>query len=426
MRPNETQTTRILVVDDDAVVRRMLTETLGRAGYAVAPASSSAEALRVVAEEEPALAIVDLVLPDGDGIELLGQLRASWPALPALVVTAYVEPRSIVEAMRRGAHDYLGKPLDPDVLLSACRAALARRPAMKASTRPAELPIVGGSAETARLRETLSRLARTRAAGVLIVGNAGVGKTWLAGALHAGSHRHHAPCLLLDCGRAFMTSTALFGTGGHGGLLTAAAGGTLILDEVERLAHDVQAALLDWLEKNRGTAPLVLGLTTQANADGPLVAWLGRARVPVPPLSERTGDVVPLARHFLARAGAQLGRQFVGFTAEAEHRLLGHGWPGNVRELEDTIARVANGLFGGAVRGDQLALGTPGPAPAWMPVGEPRPLKEIEDAYIDHVITLAGGNKTRAAQLLGIARETLRSRMIARNAESPASEGRTA
>src|SRR5215467_4696646 len=143
MRPNETQSSRILVVDDDAAVRRMLSDTLGRAGYAVAPTCSVTEALRVAADEEPALAIVDLVLPDGDGIELLGQLRASWPALPALVVTAYVEPRSIVEAMRRGAHDYLGKPIDPDVLLSACRTALARRPTIQAPARPAELPLVG-------------------------------------------------------------------------------------------------------------------------------------------------------------------------------------------------------------------------------------------------------------------------------------------
>ena len=426
MRPNEPQSPRILVVDDDAVVRRMLSDTLGRAGYAVAQACSTAEALRVAADEEPALAIVDLVLPDGDGIELLGQLRAAWPTLPALVVTAYVEPRSIVEAMRRGAHDYLSKPLDPDVLLSACRAALARRPAMKAPVRPTELPIVGASAETARLRETLSRLARTRAAGVLIVGDAGVGKTWLAGALHAGSHRHHSPCLLLDCGRAFAPAVALFGADGNGGLLTASAGGTVVLDDVDRLALDVQAALLDWLEKNRGAAPLVIGLTTHADADGPLVAWLGRARVPVPPLSERTGDILPLARHFLAQAGALHGRQFSGFTPDAEHRLLGHAWPGNVRELQGAITRIADGLAGGVVRGEQLALATPGPSPAWMPIGDPRPLKDIEDAYIDHVITLAGGNKTRAAQLLGIARETLRSRMIARNAEHHVSGGRTA
>src|SRR5206468_3010852 len=136
MRTSESQSPRILVVDDDAVVRRMASETLGRAGYAVVQACSNTEALRVAADE-----------------------------------------------------------------------------------RPAELLIVGASAETARVRETLSRLAPTRAAGVLIVGDAGVGKTWLAGALHAGSHRHHAPCLLLDCGRAFAPAVALFGADGNGGLL---------------------------------------------------------------------------------------------------------------------------------------------------------------------------------------------------------------
>jgi len=424
MRPNETQSSRILVVDDDAAVRRMLSDTLGRAGYAVAPACSVTEALRVAADEEPALAIVDLVLPDGDGIELLGQLRAAWPTLPALVVTSYVEPRSIVAAMRRGAHDCLSKPIDPDVLLSACRAALARRPAMKALASPTELPIVGASAETVRLRETLSRLARMRVAGALIVGDGGVGKTWLAGALHAASHRHHAPCLLLDCGRAFAPAVALFGADGTGGLLTATAGGTLILDDVERLAPDVQAGLVDWLEKNRSAAPLAVGLTTRAAADGPLVAWLERARVTVPPLSERTGDILPLARHFLTQALGE--RTFVGFTPDAEHRLVGHVWPGNVRELQETIARIAEGLADGVVRGDQLALASPRPAPAWLPIGDPRPLKDIEDAYIDHVITLAGGNKTRAAQLLGIARETLRTRMMSRNAMNHVSGGRSA
>src|SRR5262249_451191 len=119
MRTNQSQSPPILPVDDDAAVRRMLSETLGRAGYAVVQACSTTEALRVAADEEPALAIVALVLPDGGGIELLSQLRASWPTLPALVVAACVELRSIVEAMRRGAYDYLSKPLHPHLLLSA-------------------------------------------------------------------------------------------------------------------------------------------------------------------------------------------------------------------------------------------------------------------------------------------------------------------
>src|SRR5437867_9853542 len=111
MRTSESQSPRILVVDDDAVVRRMASETLGRAGYAVVQACSTTEALRVAADEEPALAIVALVLPDGDGIELLGQLRASWPTLPALVVAACVEVRSIVDEKRRGAPGYLRAPV---------------------------------------------------------------------------------------------------------------------------------------------------------------------------------------------------------------------------------------------------------------------------------------------------------------------------
>lgn len=429
MRPNESQGTRILVVDDDPVVRRVLSDTLGRAGYTVVLAGTAAEALRLATDEEPALAILDLVLPDSDGIELLGQLRASWPALPAIIVTAYVEPRSIVEAMRRGAVDYLGKPIDPDVLLSTCRAALARRPAVAApSDKAPEVAIVGGSADIARVRETLGRLARTRVAGVLITGERGVGKTFLAQALHASSHRRQAPCLTYAGGEAFAPAVALFGLPGvaASGLLAAAQGGTVILDDVDRLDRDVQAALLDWIERYRTAAPLVIGLTRAPDAQGPLVAWLGRARIDVPPLRDRTGDVLPLARAFLTEAGLRLARHFTRFTTDAEHRLVAHAWPGNARELKDVIDRVAASVAGGAVRQDQISLAGPDPAPIWAPTGEPRPLREIEDAYIDHVIALSRGNKTRAAQLLGIARETLRSRMLARSESGQVSGGRTA
>lgn len=417
MRPNEAEATRVLVVDDDPVVRRLLGDTLGRAGYTVRAAGTAAEALRQATDEEPALAILDLVLPDGDGIELLGQLKAAWPALPAIVVTAYVEPRSIVEAMRRGAVDYLSKPLDADVLLSTCRAALAHRPApANALGQASELPIMGASAETLRIRDTLTRLARTRATGVLITGEAGVGKTWLACALHAASHRREAPCVVYGCAAAFAPMVALFGTPGvaGSGLLAATQGGTIVLDDVERLATDVQSALIDWSDKHRAAAPLLIGLTTVPEATGPLVAWLGRARIDVPPLSARAADVLPLARLFLGAAASRLGRSLTGFTPEAEHRLLGHRWPGNVRELKDTIDQVAAAVPGGAIRADQLALAGSAEPPAWLPTGQPRALREIEDAYIDHVITLVGGNKTRAAQLLGIARETLRTRMLTR------------
>ncbi len=431
MRAN-TQEPRILIVDDDPVARRTLSDTLTRAGFHVMPAATAAEAVRLASDEEPALAILDLVLPDGDGIELMGSLRATWPALPAIIVTAYVEPRSVVEAMRRGALDYLGKPIDPEVLLSACRTALSRRPTPVAATgRTAEPPIVGVSAESARIREAIGRLARTRPAGVLIAGPAGSGKTWLAQALHGASARAQAPCIPYRCAEAYAPQTALFGTPGvtGSGLVAATQGGTLILDDVDGLDREVQVALLERAERQRAAgAPLLIGLTEAQRADGPLVAWLSRARVDVPALAERSADIVPLARHFLAEAARRLGKTIPGFPTEAEHLLLAHRWPGNVRELREVVERAAAAAGDGGIRPELLVFGAGagGAAPLWAPTGEPRPLREIEDAYIDHVIALSGGNKTRAAHLLGIARETLRTRMLGRSSAGVSGEERSA
>lgn len=425
MRPEEAQRTLILVVDDDPVARRLLTDSLGRVGYTVVAAATAEDARKRAGDEEPALAILDLVLPDGDGIELLGQLRGLWPALPAIVVTAYVEPRSIVEAMRRGAVDYLAKPIDPDVLLSTCRAALARRPApvpLPAAGKTSGPAIVGASPETWRIRETLERLAKSRASGALVVGDHGVGKTFLAHVLHAAGVRRSAPCLLLPCTRTMAPGLALFGSVVGSGLLAASGGGTVVLDDVERLDEATQTALVQWMDSQRGaSAPMLIGLTTDAGASGALVAWLGRARIDVAPLAARTADIVPLARHFVTTAAARHSRAFAGFTTAAEHRLLAHTWPGNVQELMTTMERVA-ATAAGTIQPEHLALAEGAAAPAWVAAGEPRPLREIEDAYIDHVIAVTGGNKTRAAQLLGIARETLRSRTLSK-ASMPAGIG---
>lgn len=428
-RTDGTQELRILVVVDDPVAMRTLVDTLTRAGHHVVSASTAADAQRRASQDEPALAITDRVLPDGDGLELLASLHAAWPALPAIIVADTLEPRSIVEAMRRGAVDYLVKPIDPEALLSACRAAAAHRPAPAglAAHPAAELPIVGVSLETARIRETVARLARTRVAAVLIVGPAGSGRHRVAFSLHAAS-RHHAPCVPYPCREAHEPVTALSGTPGveGSGLLAATQGGTLILDDVERLDGEAQATLLAWCDSHRAaTAPLVIGLTTDARATGPLVSWLSRARIEVPPLAQRPADIVVLARHFLADAGRRLGKSFTGFTTDAEHRLLAHAWPGNVRELRETIERSAEGAAGFVIRPEQLILGSAA-APVWAPTGSPRPLREIEDAYIDHVIALLGGNKTRAAYLLGISRETLRTRMLARRVRANVDRGRSA
>ncbi len=421
MRQTRHDSQRVLVVDDDSAARRTLVELLEHAGYEVIAASNMTEARRVAANEEPALAVLDLVLPDGDGLSLLGDLRASWPGLPALIVTGYVEPRSIVEAMRRGAVDYLGKPFDPDVFLSACRQALARRTSATMTVKAETLAIVGDSAVMAQVRETLTRLARSRPVGILFVGENGVGKTFLAQAVHAAGARRGAPCLVYRCDGAYLPSIALFGAPGGtgGGLLAAAAGGTVILDDVDQLDADLQRQLLDWAEHAGAAAPLLVGLTTRPGAQSPLIAWLRRATVEVPPLRERPVDIPALARHFLAARAPALGKSLPGLTREAEDVLVAHSWPGNVRELHDAIVRTAETMTGGSVQRDHLTSVLRAAAPpAWSPTGPPRQLREIEDAYIDHVLAVTGGNKTRAAQLLGVGRETLRTRMLARRAVS--------
>jgi two-component system response regulator FlrC len=419
MGPNITPP--ILVVDDDPAARRSLVELLQQAGYDAVGTATAADARRFAETQEPALAVIDLVLLDGDGVTLLTDLRASWPAMPAIIVTGYVETRSIVEAMRRGATDYLAKPVDPDVFLSACRAALARRTAPAPPVEIEPVPIIGDSAASARVRESVERLARSRPAGVLVTGPDGVGKTWVAQALHAASPRRAAPCLLFPCAIAYQPAIGLLGIpgSGAGGLLAAAQGGTVILDDVERLDADVQMRVLRWTEDARAGAPLLVGLTADPTSESPLLAWLGRATIAVPPLSDRSSDILPLARHMLAQTGALLGRRFEGFSRAAEHQLLGHTWPGNVRELEETVRGAAQAAAGGLIQPEHLSLAKTGVTPPlWAPTGEPRPLREIEEAYIDHVLAVAGGNKTRAARMLGVARETLRTRMLARNANS--------
>ena len=410
------KTPLVLIVDDDAAARRSVQDLLTKTGYNAVGAATAADARRFAENEEPALAILDLVLLDGDGLSLLADLRALWPAMPALIVTGYVETRSVVEAMRRGAADYLAKPVDPDVLLSACRAALARRIAPSVAAPVEALPLVGDSAATARIRETVQRLARSRPAGLLITGEHGTGKTWIAQALHAASARRNAPCLLFPCATSWNPAVALLGIPGStgGGLLAAAQGGTVILDDVERLDSEVQLALLRYAE-SEGTAPLIVGLTSDAETSSPFLAWLGRATITVPPLRDRTSDILCLARHFLAEAGAAFSRRFDGFTRPAEHRLLGHTWPGHVHELKETVTRAARAAAGGAITPDHLHVSGADTAPAWAPTGDPRPLREIEDAYIDHVLAVAGGNKTRAARILGVARETLRTKMLSRH-----------
>jgi DNA-binding NtrC family response regulator len=404
----------VLVVDPDPAARRSARRTLEAAGWPVRTAAGAAEARRRAATREPAVVLLELGLPDGDGLALLAELRATWPELAAIVASAGAAPRDIVAAMRQGALDYLPKPVEPTALVAACRAAAPPRRAPAAM--PAAPPLVGESAAAARVREAIRRLARRRPPGVLLVGEDGVGKTWHAQCLHAMGPRSASPCLSLACATAFAPEVALFGAGrSAGGLVAGARGGTLILDEVDRLPPATARRLVETIAGCGAAAPMVIGLATGILPGAPLTDWLGEVTVSIPALRERPDDVAPLARHFLARSGRKLRRRFAGLDAAAETALLRHDWPGNVRELAGVIERAAQLAPAGALGGAHLRVVMGEAAPA-VPAarGSLPPLREVADAYVDHVLVLSGGNRSRAARILGVSRETLRCRLRGR------------
>ncbi len=408
----------VLVVDPDPAARRSARRALEAAGWPVRTAAGAAEARRRAAAREPALLLLELGLPDGDGLALLGELRATWPELAAIVASAGAAPRDIVAAMRQGALDYLPKPVEPTALVAACRAAAPPRTRRPPVSMPAAPPLVGESAAAGRLRDAVRRLARRRPPGLLIVGEDGVGKTWHAQWLHAMGSRSASPCLTLACATAFAPEVALFGAGRSAtGLVAGARGGTLILDDVDRLPPATARRVVETMEGYGAAAPTVVGLATGVSPGAPLTDWLGAVTVSIPALRERPDDVVPLARHFLARSGRKLRRRFAGLDGAAEMALRRHDWPGNVRELARVIERAAQLAPAGALGEAHLrvVMGEAASAiPATATRGSLPPLREVADAYVDHVLVLSGGNRSRAARILGVSRETLRCRLRGR------------
>ncbi|MFQ5829768.1 MAG: sigma-54-dependent transcriptional regulator [Candidatus Methylomirabilia bacterium] len=413
---------RILIVESDRTSRQFTTESLERAGYTVSQASTARDALARCHASLPDLVVLDLILQDGTGIEVLQELKALWPWLPVIISTAYPEIRSVVESMRRGALDYLVKPVDAEALAETCRAALPNTPPMTEPTSSPKAPVelIGESEATQNLREAVQRIARSHATAILITGEPGVGKQRTARAIHAAGARAGSPFLVLDC-HVIPTERIEGEMFGRPGLLQVARDGVLVLDGIEQLPHSVQIRLSRFLEPSQAQQrrPLMIGLGERDLEDEiasgrvlePFGAQLRRLRLPLLPLQKRSEDILPLARHFLKVSGAALGRPFEGFTPDAEDRLLAMTWPGNVRQLEHVIERICLMTSTPWIGSEHLALAEETPPPPWAPTGAPRSLPEVVGAYIEHVVAVTGGNKARAARMLGISRETLRAKL---------------
>jgi DNA-binding NtrC family response regulator len=429
---------RILVVDDEAIVRESLAGWFRQDGHHVDVAENGKEALRLCAQSRHDLAFIDVKMPGMDGLELQQRLAAADAELTVVLMTAYASVESAVKAMKAGAYDYIIKPFDPDELsLLVARAGEHRslldenrrlRQHLDAATAPP--PIVGVSAAVRRLHELIASVAPTDAT-VLLQGESGTGKELVARAIHAGSSRRYNPLVAVNCGALpeGILESELFGheagafTGArarHKGKFETADGGTLFLDEVGELGLKVQVELLRVLEEKTvtrlgGNAPVPVDFRVVCATHRDLQArvregafredlfWrLNVFTIELPPLRERPEDVPALAEHFLARFGEAMGRR-LALSPGARAALVAYAWPGNVRELQNAIER---GLV--VAKGTQLEAAD---LPLHVTSGPPRAgsgsLAEVERAHVQAVLDAQGWNITRAARVLAVDRVTL-------------------
>jgi DNA-binding NtrC family response regulator len=449
----------ILVVDDEASIADGLRLTLEAEGYSVRIAGSVRTGLAAVTQADAHVAIVDLMLPDGDGLALTRELKSRDPALEVIVITAYGSVRKAMEATKgAGAFHVVEKPFEPEEVLGLVKTALEHRKLVVENTelrrrlveQTADSEILGSAPGIQRVMETIASVADTDA-NVLIIGESGTGKELIANALHERSARRDGPWIKINCAALpkDLIESELFGhtkgsftgaTTEKMGLLEEAHKGSLLLDEITEMPIDLQAKLLRVLEdrvvRRLGGAksiPVDFRLLSSTNRGPEQAVKEGQLRqdlyfrintvtIAVPPLRERREDLPMLVRAFLERYRAKHQRAIDAIEPEAYRRLLGYAWPGNVRELQHALERAVL-----VARGRELTLGdlpeslqhgggdgglAGAIAPSEVPAGS---LEEIERASILKALDATRWNKQAAAALLGLRRPTLYSKMRKHN-----------
>ncbi len=448
---------RILVVDDEKLIRWSVAERLQREGYEVLSAESGEQALEMLAASSPDLMLLDVRLPGIDGVQTLQRALSLRPELAVLMMSAHSTVDIAVEAMKRGAMDFLVKPFPFQALDAAVERAIgavrtrreiASHGADKRSVGSLEV-LVGGSAVMEQLRTLITRLASSDTTTVLIEGESGSGKEVVARAIHFQSARADKPFLQVNCAALpeHLLESELFGhergafTDAHQqkrGLFESAAGGSVMLDEIGDLPPGGQAKLLRLLENKTfrrvgGVQELrtdvrVIAATnvnleervSEGRFRADLFFRLNVVRIVVPPLRDHVEDVPTLAAHFIARFNAELKRQVKGVAPAAMELMKAYHWPGNVRELRNVIERAFI-LHAGVeeIRPEHLSPELRRAAPAkrgpdkLVPTvaAEGLVLDDVERKLIAEAMERASGNQSKAARLLGVSRDTLRYRL---------------
>ncbi len=446
--PMETAGARVLIVDDDAASRRLLEVRLRAMEYEVAMAADGHEALSLIRHEVPALMLLDLQMPTMGGMELLRALRQEGIDLPTIVITAHGSIEAAVEAMKEGALDFLPKPFDPRHLEIVIRKALERRQLFESyrflrDTLAARTPDILGESPLIRRAVELARKVAATNSTALLLGESGTGKEVFAHAIHRWSPRKDNPFVIVNCVALSepLLESELFGhekgafTGAHQtkkGKFELAHGGTVFLDEIGDMPPGLQAKLLRVLqdytfERVGGTRPIRADIrviaATNRDLDGAvrdgrfredLFYRLNVVRITLPPLRDRKEDVPALVQHFVNRYSADTKKAVRGVSREAMALLVSQDWPGNVRELANVIERAVVLCAGDQIEAGDLALAGPVPSssPASVPMQEVpggfhAQVREYKQAIIRAALRHAGGNQTKAAELLGLQRTYL-------------------
>jgi len=441
----------ILIVDDEALTLRTIGRALHAEGYEVLQATSGEEALRIITEEKPEVALLDVVLPGINGIEVLRQGRKISPAMVVVMMSAYHLVDRAVEAMKLGAYDYLIKPFHiADMVNTIQRATemLALRVRVRETVEHAKGRYDFGRVVTQSpaMREVLEmarRAAESDHTTILIQGESGTGKEVLAKAIHYNSPRAQAPMISLNCAALpdTLLESELFGFEPGAftdarrrkeGLIEKASTGTLFLDEIGNTSASLQAKLLRVLEEGNflrlgGTKPIQVDVriiaatnkilkeaVTKGEFREDLYYRLNVVPLFIPPLRERREDILPLALDIMQFFNKELKKNFVGFGAAAAELLQRYPWPGNIRELRNVIERTMILSNESQITAEDLPeevrdyLEAPSDEEKLSsfdvsPTGDQFvSLRELEDRYIHQVLTATGQNKTHAARILGI------------------------
>jgi two-component system response regulator HydG len=434
----------ILVVDDSPETQEVLRRNLEARGFTVTAAGAVPEAIERLDAAHFDLVITDLKMPQISGIDLVRHVRENLPDTEVMMITGYATISSAVEAVKAGAEEYLSKPFTDEELFSAVARSLDKLQRTRAArgARGTQLPgahgLVGSSSAMRAVYRMIDKTATVDAT-VLVTGPSGTGKELVARAIHAAGPRSERPFVPINCGAipAELFESEVFGhnrgafTGAvehHPGLLLVADGGTILLDEVSEMRPEMQVKLLRVLQDGEvwpvgSASPRRVDVRVLAATNRDLRAMaaagafredlyfrLGVITIEVPPLEGRGDDVILLARHFIEGFAAATGRAAPEFTDAAVTALSRYAWPGNVRELENLMHHLVV-----MVEGEQIAASD---LPALLrfcaPRGEgrlDRTLAEMELEYVQKVLDNVGGNKTRAAKILGIDRKTLREKL---------------